>query len=554
MNHDSHRSGEQTAETGTGRRPRPAAAAADGDGAGGPHAALDLHCQQHGRRRQRRHPALGDRPGEREQSGDDTIVFSSLFDTPQTITLTGGQLALTGTTATHDHGPGANLLTVSGDGTSGVFVIDGASATISGLTIAGGAAAIGGGVRDDGGTLTLSTVVRQRQCRDGPRRRHRHPDSAARTDPGRLPGQRQYRRSTKAPACSTRAATLSTDQRDTSPATPLIERAAAAASPRTTAATTLINATVTANTAGYGRRTVGRRAASATLTNTIVAGNTGGDVSGTISGGNNVIGGDPKLAPLGDYGGPTSDHGPAAGQPGDRRRHGHRGPGDRPAGPAARRPASTSAPSRPRSSSRSTLTLDGVGSAPGQISLRQAVNLANALASEDAIIFSTRFFATPQTITLTGGPLELTDKATTTIVGPGANLLTLSGNKAGRVFELSGGSAAIQGLTITGGVAAAGGGVRNDGGTLVMTDAVINGNQATTGNGGGLLATSGTTTLNDVTFSGNTASGNGVGSGGTGGRGGALATSGNATITGCTLTGNTAVYGGGAANSMAVSP
>ena len=191
--------------------------------------------------------------------------------------------------------------------------------------------------------------------------------------------------------------------------------------------------------------------------------------------------------------------------------------------------------------------LDTVGSAPGQITLRQAVNLANALTSEDAIVFTSNF-ATPQTITLTNGPLVLTDKATTTIAGPGASLLTLSGNNAGRVLDLAGGNAAIQDLTITDGVAAAGAGVLNDGGTLVMTDAVITGNDATAGNGGGLLANSGVTTLDNVTFSANTASGSGGGSGGTGGSGGALATSGTATLTDCTMTNNTAVYGGGAAN------
>ena len=89
----------------------------------------------------------------------DTIVFSGLFDSPQTITLTGGALALTGTETTTITGPGANFLTVSGGGTSGVFVIDGASAAISGLTVSDGSAAVGGGVRNDGGTLTLSDVT-----------------------------------------------------------------------------------------------------------------------------------------------------------------------------------------------------------------------------------------------------------------------------------------------------------------------------------------------------------------------------------------------------------
>ena len=70
------------------------------------------------------------------------------------------------------------------------------------------------------------------------------------------------------------------------------------------------------------------------------ASNSGPDAFGTVdSQGNNLIGEtdgssgwvgsdltgtiatplDPVLAPLGDYGGPDADHGPAARQPGDRR-------------------------------------------------------------------------------------------------------------------------------------------------------------------------------------------------------------------------------------------
>src|SRR5262245_44297720 len=56
----------------------------------------------------------------------DTIVFSSLFNTRQTITLS-SSLLLTDTATTTITGPGANLLTVSGGGTRRVFDIDGVS-------------------------------------------------------------------------------------------------------------------------------------------------------------------------------------------------------------------------------------------------------------------------------------------------------------------------------------------------------------------------------------------------------------------------------------------
>jgi hypothetical protein len=78
----------------------------------------------------------------------------------------------------------------------------------------------------------------------------------------------------------------------------------------------------------------------ATLTNTIVAGNTGGDVFGSFAGTNNLIGGDPGLAPLADNGGPTRtmallpgsaaiDAGTATGAPStDQRGFGRVGPVD----------------------------------------------------------------------------------------------------------------------------------------------------------------------------------------------------------------------------------
>ena len=86
------------------RGPEPAAAAAGGDGAGGPRAALDVDRQQH--RRQRRRLAAPAVAQANADGGGDTIVFSSLFNTPQTITLTSGQLELTDTADHHDHRAG----------------------------------------------------------------------------------------------------------------------------------------------------------------------------------------------------------------------------------------------------------------------------------------------------------------------------------------------------------------------------------------------------------------------------------------------------------------
>jgi hypothetical protein len=99
----------------------------------------------------------------------------------------------------------------------------------------------------------------------------------------------------------------------------------------------------------------------------------------------------------------------------------------------------------------------------GPGSLRQAVDDANTTVGADEIVFSS-LFDTPQTINLDSashlGPLTLTDSATTTITGPGAHLLSIDGNRRSRVFEVAAGaSAAISGLTITGGEAEEGGGL-----------------------------------------------------------------------------------------------
>jgi hypothetical protein len=51
----------------------------------------------------------------------DTIAFSSLFDTPQTIFLTQGPLTLEGAATTTIAGPGATLLTINSHQASRVF-------------------------------------------------------------------------------------------------------------------------------------------------------------------------------------------------------------------------------------------------------------------------------------------------------------------------------------------------------------------------------------------------------------------------------------------------
>ena len=84
--------------------------------------------------------------------------------------------------------------------------------------------------------------------------------------------------------------------------------------------------------------------------------------------------------------------------------------------------------------------------------LRWAVGQANSAGGAETIAFDKTVFKTPQTITLTGTQLELSDTTgTETITGPKAGV-TVSGGGLSRVFQVDGGvTASLSGLTITGG-------------------------------------------------------------------------------------------------------
>ena len=132
----------------------------------------------------------------------------------------------------------------------------------------------------------------------------------------------------------------------------------------------------------------------------------------------------------------------------------------------------------------STFTVTSIADDGSAGTLRYEIGQANSnVGVPDTINFDPTVFDTPQTIALTTGQLDLTDAATTTISGPGAGLLSISGNNASRVFFTNYGSAALSGLTITGGNASTGGGLYNQSGTITLTDCTVSGNSATIGGG-----------------------------------------------------------------------
>jgi hypothetical protein len=191
----------------------------------------------------------------------------------------------------------------------------------------------------------------------------------------------------------------------------------------------------------------------------------------------------------------------------------------------------------------------------GAFSLRAEIAAAH---NGDTIGFDSTYFSSARTITLTSG--ELLIKHSITIAGPGASNLTVSGNKASRVFEVGNGAkATLSGLTISNGVVNGnGGGILNNG-TLTVSSIILSGNTATgaSGYGGGIFNV-GTLTVSTSILSSNSAiSGGGIKNGGTltvsgsilsgnsASRGGGISNVGTLTVSGSTLSGNSATEGGG---------
>ncbi|MCO8121088.1 M12 family metallo-peptidase [Stieleria sp. TO1_6] len=157
-----------------------------------------------------------------------------------------------------------------------------------------------------------------------------------------------------------------------------------------------------------------------------------------------------------------------------------------------------------------TLTDESDGDySPGDFSLREAIELANARVGADEIQFSPSLSG--GTITLTLDQLLVNDDLS--IIGPGAADLTISGNNAFRVLDLQlAPDVTLQGLTIADGLTAvpgqAGGGIRSTG-NLEVRESVITGNATIGGSadGGGIYQVGGSLTVIDSVVSNNSTTG-----------------------------------------------
>ena len=106
----------------------------------------------------------------------------------------------------------------------------------------------------------------------------------------------------------------------------------------------------------------------------------------------------------------------------------------------------------------------------GDLSLRQAVNLANALGGSEAITFDPTVFATPQTITL-AVRRALVHGRDSHDQGPAAGV-TVSGGDSVNVIEMEYGvTVSMSGLTLTDGI-----NLYNYDGTVTLTNCTVDNN------------------------------------------------------------------------------
>ena len=309
--------------------------------------------------------------------------------------------------------------------------------------------------------------------------------------------------------------------------------------------------TVTNNSAVTAAGGLDSSTDTAELSNSIVTGNSapiGSDfVSAGTTGGNNIIGGNAGLNPLGNYGGQVQTFSLRC---------------DSPALNAGNNAFSLDA-------NGNQLTTDGRGAGfprnlEGTVdigafesnrsfvsnvsdnisttgSLRKAINDAPA---GGAICFDSVFFSTPRTISM-GGSEILIDKGLT-INGPGTNLLTLDANNLSRHLFLSAGTLDLSGMTFIHGSTngsdpqqGSGGSIfANSGTTLNASNLAITGG-STPENFGGCIYSNATLNLSDSSVANCQATGNG----------GAIDNNlGTMTLTRTSITGSTAIQGGGILN------
>jgi CSLREA domain-containing protein len=176
-------------------------------------------------------------------------------------------------------------------------------------------------------------------------------------------------------------------------------------------------------------------------------------------------------------------------------------------------------------------------SGPGDLSLREAIALANDRSDAPVIQFATALTSGgAATLMLSLGDLAISGPVA--VLGPGANLLTIDANDVSRIFRIDDGEAdnliavQIAGLKLTDGKSATAGGAILNAENLTLNRVEITENFA---NLGGAVSSTGELSVVDSTLAGNTATGNG----------GGIHSSGKLLVSNSTISGNSATFDGG---------
>ena len=184
-------------------------------------------------------------------------------------------------------------------------------------------------------------------------------------------------------------------------------------------------------------------------------------------------------------------------------------------------------------------TVQTCTAAANDCTLRGAIAAANAAPTDDTINFDATVFNAQQTITLTQGQLTIANFGALTIIGTGANLLTISGGGTSRVFLVNAGATVgITTLTISNGNVGGGefgAGISNNG-TLTIVSVTVSNNVAGIAGGGIANAAGSVLTVNSSTINTNYAGSSG---------GGIYNANNTLTVTNSTISGNTAQNAGG---------
>lgn len=518
--------------------------------------------------------------------GEDTIEFASpMFNSAQTVTLSLGQLDIGKTVSIN--GRNANLTTVSGNNLSRVFLVNpGGNLSLNGLTVTGGRTnSNGGGIVNNGAALIITnsgivgnSVVGSANNNGG---------GIFNTNGGFL----SITNSTISGNSgiggnagnvgnygggiyndSTLIITNSTISGNSIGGGSIENQGGGVWDAGTT---TIVNSTFTSNSAtntGAEGGGIYKLAGTILARNTIISGNnasTNANLRGTVNtGSNNFINGNAQLAPLDYYGGATRTHLPLTGSPlinaGNNCVLTTNGCGDGNSALTTDQrgggfPRLFGATVDIGAVEVSRVVLSAASSGAG--SLRQTIIDA---AAGDTITFDQTFFNQPRTIT---GLYDINKNLT--IIGPGANLLTIDANNSGRILGINGSATVnLSGIRFTRGRvvppdSSGAGIVVFSFATLNASGIIVDNCSAPNGDGGGFFV-DGTLNLTNSTVENNSANGSAgiyvefsrtatltrsiVRSNTATGNSGGIGNNGTLNFYDSTLNGNTAPSGGGLSN------